>query len=172
MGRPCARPVSSVPSHGLGHSCSIPNLDTHWAPASAPNHPRDKRQQRGFRRVIAAPKSASHPPACPAPRWCHCRGIQGMQVPVRNGRFPSSVCQEAFGGRQQPCPAQGDRPPAKKHRGKRGKREPKGQMSPSGFYQQPDGDEMKAVAPQAPTPQVAPGRCSAASLGYLGHGLF
>lgn len=148
LGRPCARRVSSTPSHGPGRSCTIPNLDAHRAPASALNHPRDKRQQQGFRRMTVAPKSASHAPAGPAPRLCHCRGIQWMQVPIRNGRFPSSRCQEAFGGRQRPCPAQEDRPPAKKHRGKKGKRESKGQMSSSGFYQQPAGDEKKAVAPQ------------------------
>lgn len=118
-----------------------------YVPGSSPSPKPSRRQMPAM--GVAGRAEISWPLSClpcapvvPLPR------PSGMQVPIGNGRFPSSTCQEAQGEGSNPVPAQGDCPAAKKHRGKKGKREPKEQMSSSGFYHQPDGNEPRAAAPR------------------------
>lgn len=116
-----------------------------YVPGSSPS-PKPSRRQTPAMGLRADDGRAeiSRPPSClPCIPVVPLPGPSGMQVPIGNGRFPSGTCQEARGEGTNPVPVQGDCPAPKKHRGKKGKREPKEQMSSSGFYHQPDGDEPR-----------------------------
>lgn len=106
----------------------------------------------GLRQMTAELESAGHAPACH--RWGLCRDTDfrwEWQVPIQH--MP-----RGSGDRQHPCPSPapdqgGSIQLLKTTVGRKGKVRQKGQMSPSGFYHQSDGNELRAAVLRGSYPE-------------------
>lgn len=142
-----------------------------YVPGSSPS-PKPSWRQTPAMGLRAEPKSVGHSPACPAPRLCHCLGLQGCKFPLGMADSHLARAKRLKGKEATLSQPREIARLLKSTVGRKGKGNRKSKCLQADFITNQMEMSQGLQHRGAPTPQVAPGQCSAPSLGYHRHELF